>query len=244
MSFKDIKSAIKEWKSNLIDILRSHKNKEIEVYFIPKYWENETSNFNYFNVNIKNKNDVISSECEFFIIEKGYIIDFIKEDLIKYFIKTEAKFENDKLIIDLGNDNFYFYYLNSKNNICEGHIESIGENKQKSYTNEFKFFKPHQFISQILKEEKAEIKNNLVIFYINNFIFTYKNDEELISDLNKQKINYKDNDKDNNKINGDKDIEIIKCIVYYFFSEYKYKSFVKEEIKKKNSKRISNKKNG
>ena len=117
MSIKDIKSAIKEWKNNLIDSLISHKNKEIEVYFIPKYWENETSNFNYFNVNIKNKNDVISSECEFFIIEKGFIIDFIKEDLIKYFIKTEAKFENDKLIIDLGNDNFYFYYLNSKNNI-------------------------------------------------------------------------------------------------------------------------------
>ena len=240
MSIKDIKSAIKEWKNNLIDSLISHKNKEIEVYFIPKYWENETSNLNYFTTNIKNKNDVISSKIEFFIIEKGFIMDVIKEDSIKYFIKTEAKFENDKLIIDLGNDNFYFYYLNSKNNICEGSIESKGENKQNSYTNEFKYLTPHEFVSQILKEAKAEIKNNLVIYYINNFLFTYKNDEELISDLNKQKINYKDNDEDNNKINGDKDIEIIKCIVYYFFSEYKYKSFVKEEIKKKNSKRISN----
>ena len=66
MSIKDVNSAIKEWKNNLIDNLSSHKNKEIEVYFIPKYWENETSNLKYFTTNIKNKNDVISSKIEFF----------------------------------------------------------------------------------------------------------------------------------------------------------------------------------
>ena len=134
MRNKEIKSAIKEWKNKLIDNLKSHRNRNIEVYFIPKYWENDTlANYNlsYFNKNIKNKNDLISSKSEFFIIESQYfknIKDYPEKDLIK----GEAKFENDKLIIDLGNDNFYFYYLNSKNNICEGHIESIGENKQKA----------------------------------------------------------------------------------------------------------------
>ena len=57
-----LKSAIKEWKKNLIDNLRSHKNKEVEVYFIPKDWESDTLDVNhllYFKRNIKNKNDVI-----------------------------------------------------------------------------------------------------------------------------------------------------------------------------------------
>jgi len=241
MSSKDIKSAIIEWKKNLIDNLRSHKNKKIEVYFIPKEWESDKLdiyNLKYFS--IKNKNDLISSNSEFFIIEKEYFKDVIKEDSKKILIKTEAKFENDKLIIDLGNDNFYFYYLNSKNNLCEGHIESKGENKQKSFTKEFKFFTPHDFVSQILKEGKPEIKDNLVIYYINNFIFTYKNDEELINDLNKQNINYKDNYEDNNnKTNNDNNTEIIKCIIYYFFSEYKYKTFLEEPIKYKSQKRIN-----
>ena len=241
MSSKDIKSAIIEWKKNLIDNLRSHKNKKIEVYFIPKEWESDKLdiyNLKYFS--IKNKNDLISSNSEFFIIEKEYFKDVIKEDSKKILIKTEAKFENDKLIIDLGNDNFYFYYLNSKNNLCEGHIESKGENKQKNFTKEFKFFTPHDFVSQILKEGKPEIKNNLVIYNINNFIFTYKNDEELINDLSRQNINYKDNDEGiNNKINNDKDTEIIKCIIYYFFSEYKYKTFLEEPIIYKSQKRIN-----
>ena len=240
MSNKDIKSAIIIWKNYLIENLRSHKNKEIEIYFIPKYWEKDSSDLKYFPTNIKNKNDIISSKYEFFIIENGFINHIIKEESKKYLIKTEAKFENDKLIIDLGNDNFYFYYLDSKNNLCEGHIESKGENKQKNYTKEFKFCTPHDFVFQILKDGKLEIKDNLVIYYINDFIFTYKNDEELINDLNKQKINHKGNNKDNKKIDNESVNKIIKCIISYFFSEYKYKYFLEEEIKHKNSKRISN----
>jgi len=164
-----LKSAIKEWKKNLIDNLRSHKNKEVEVYFIPKDWESDTLDVNhllYFKSNIKNKNDVISSKSEFFIIENEFIKDIIEEDSRKILIKSEAKFENNKLIIDLGNENFYFYYLNSKNNLCEGHIESNGENKKKNYTKEFKFFTPHDFVFRILKELNPEIKDNLVIFNI------------------------------------------------------------------------------
>ena len=255
MSRLDIKSAINIWKNYLIENLRSHKNKEIEVYFIPKYWEKDSSDLEYFPTNIKNKNDVISSKYEFFIIENGFINHIIKEESKKYLIKTEAKFENDKLIIDLGNDNFYFYYLDSKNNLCEGHIESKGENKQKNYTKEFKFCTPHDFVFRILKNGKLEIKDNLVIYYINDFIFTYKNDEELLNDLNKQKINHKGNNEDNNKVyneynnkvdnednnklHNERVIKLIECIIYYFFSEYKYKSFLEEEIKHKNSKRIS-----
>ena len=47
------------------------------------------------------------------------------------------------------------------------------------------------------------------------------------------------NNEDNNKINNENNIKIIKCIIYYFFSEYKYKCFLEEAIKYKNSKRIS-----
>ena len=241
MRNKEIKSAIKEWKNKLIDNLKSHRNRNIEVYFIPKYWENDTlANYNlsYFNKNIKNKNDLISSKSEFFIIEKEYfknIRDYSEKDLIK----AEAKFENDKLIIDLGNDNFYFYYLNSKNNLCEGSIESKEIKKEKSIIEGFKFNPPHDFIYHCLNELKPEFKNNLVIYHINNFIFTYKNDEELINDLNKQKINNKGNNEDNIKVNNEKDIKIIKCIIFYFFSEYKYKYFLEQEIKYKNSKRIT-----
>jgi len=242
MRNKEIKSAINEWKKKLIDDLKSHKKKKIEVYFIPKYWENDSHayyNLSYFDNNIKNTNDVISSKSEFFIIEKEHsknLIDYSKKDLIK----TEAKYENDKLIIDLGNDNFYFYYLNSKYNLCEGYIVSKGENKEKSIIEGFKFNPPHDFIFYCLRDIKPEFKNNLVIYHINNFIFTYKDDEELINDLKKQEINYKGNNKDNNKVNNEKDIKIIKCIISYFFSEYKYKSFLEEEkIKYKNSKRIS-----
>ena len=32
---------------------------------------------------------------------------------------------------------------------------------------------------------------------------------------------------------------IIKCIIYYFFSEYKYKTFLEEQIKYKSQKRIN-----
>jgi len=242
MRNKEIKSAIKEWKNKLIDNLKSHRNRNIEVYFVPKYWENDTiSNYNlsYFNKNIKNKNVLISSKSEFFIIEKEYfknIKDYSERDLIK----TEAKFENDKLIIDLGNDNFYFFYINSKNNLCEGSIESKEIKKEKSIIEGFKFNPPHDFIYHCLNELKPEFKNNSVIYYINNFIFTYKNDEELINDLNKQKINYKVNNEDNNKSINEEEIKIIKCIIFYFFSEYKYKYFLEEEeIKYKNSKRIT-----
>ena len=242
MRNKEIKSAIKEWKNKLIDNLKSHKNKKIEVYFIPKYWENDTLdyyNLSYFNKNIKNKNDLFSSKSEFFIIEKEYfknIRDFSEKDLIK----IEAKFENDKLILDFGNDNFYFYYLDSKYNLCEGYIESKGKNNQKSIIEGFKFNSPHDFVYRCLIDLKPEFKNNLVIYYINNFIFAYKNDEELINDFNKQKINYKDNIEDNNKANNEMDIKIIKCIIYYFFSECSYKYFLENEIKYRNSKRISN----
>ena len=185
MSSNALISAIIKWKKNLIDNLRSHQKKEIQVYFIPKNWENDTSDnkLSYF-YNIKNKNDLISSKYEFFIIKDEFLKDVLADNSKKCMIKTEAKYENDKLIIDLGNDNFYFYYLNSKNNICEGHIESKGENKQKSYTNEFKFYTPHDFVFKIFKDEKPEFKDNLVIYYINDFIFTYKNDEELIKNLN------------------------------------------------------------
>ena len=73
-------SAIKEWKNKLIDDLRSHKNKEIEIYFIPKYWEKDANyNINYFHKSIKNINDLISSKCEFFIIENQYIYDVPKK---------------------------------------------------------------------------------------------------------------------------------------------------------------------
>jgi len=111
----EIKKAIKKWNQELKKNLNKNKNENevLEVFFIPEEWKDEN------NKNLKNilekflKEESISNDngenvipdSEFFVMKK----EIFEELNFNYkLISTDAEFKENKLIVDLGEDNYYF----------------------------------------------------------------------------------------------------------------------------------------
>ena len=253
---RKIKEIIKKWNYELIDKLFKNKNEKLELIFLPVEWkdennidlENKLLNFEIESISKDNGVNVIPNS-EFFVMRKEI---FLELNLEKEIISVDAEFKENKLIVDLGEDNFYFYYTNKNNDLCEGYIQSPKRGKDEKILNIFKNFSPEEFRMYILKETKPDIKDNKIIYNLNKYKIVFKNDKELINRSKiyinnekqnnnrtnkmwgnlerkggKQNINNEDNEKDKKN----KDL-IIRCIIYYYFSKDDIKYYIDEKDKK------------
>ena len=255
----EIKKAIKKWNQELKKNLNKNKNENevLEVFFIPEEWKDEN------NQNLKNilekflKEESISNDngenvipdSEFFVMKKEI---FVELNFNYKLISTDAEFKENKLIVDLGKGNYYFYYLNTSNDLCEGYIESPKRGKDEEIITQFKNFSPEIFRMFILKEIKPDIKDNQIIYNLNKYKIVFKNDKELIKSINTDNNNEKPNVNKSNKIWGstqrkdgkqninneyneedkkNKDL-IIRCIIYYYFTKVDINDLIMEKDKK------------
>ena len=125
---RKIKETIKKWNQELKNKLNINKNEQLEVFFLPEEWKDENNKdlenifYHFEDKKILNDNrESIIPNSEFFVMKKER---FYELKLEKEFILTDAEFKESKLIVYLGDDNYYFYYINSSNNLCEGYIQS------------------------------------------------------------------------------------------------------------------------
>ena len=253
---RKIKETIKKWNQELKNKLNINKNEQLEVFFLPEEWKDENNKdlenifYHFEDKKILNDNrESIIPNSEFFVMKKER---FYELKLEKEFILTDAEFKESKLIVYLGDDNYYFYYINSSNNLCEGYIQSLKRGKDEEIMNKFKDLSPEKFIIFILKETKPDIKNNKIIYNLNNYKIVYKNDKELINNIKINYYNKKQNINTSNKLLGSKqrngvkqninnvDKEdnkkskdlIIRCIIYFFYSKDDINYFICEKDKK------------
>jgi len=256
-----IKEIIKKWNQELINKLNKNENEKLEVYFIPEEWKSEGGrdlkkkliNFkNEENISKDNGDNVIP-DSEFFVMGKEIFIKNLL-DLKNNLISSDAEFIENKLIVDLGEDNYYFYYLNKNNDLCEGYIQSLIRGKDEEFINQFKNFTVDKFIIFIIKENKPVIKDNKVIYNLNKYKIVFKNDKELINSIEidnnnneKQNINRSNkiwgssqrngekqklvNNDDNEEDKKNKDL-IIRCIIYYYFTIVDVNDLKSEKDKK------------
>ena len=255
MSIKlNIKDLLNKWKLSLKDNLKKKdyqlKEKEIELYIIPRDWENREYihilKLWTFNHNIsKDNGQTIIPNADFSIIQDKYI------ELKIEALKRKAKYSTNKLVVDLGNDNYYFYYLDKDDNICEGYTEYLKSNNvEDNFVENFNNKKMEDFISLFLKDKRYEIKNNNKTFFLSNDRITFKNNKDLINslkekskDISKEKGNsnlngnikkvstFKKRDSlVNNNIDGiDEDKkEIIKCFIFYYNSDLELEDLKKD----------------
>ena len=252
---RKIKETIKKWNQELKNKLNINKNEQLEVFFLPEEWKDENNKdlenifYHFEDKKILNDNgESIIPDSEFFVMKKER---FYELKLEKEFILTDAEFKESKLIVYLGDDNYYFYYINSSNNLCEGYIQSPKRGKDEEIMNKFKDLSPGKFRISILKETKPDIKNNKIIYNLNEYKIVYKNDKELIDNIKIDFYNKKKNINTSNKLLGNtqrrvekninnddnednkknKDL-IIKCIIYYYFSKDDINYLIDEKDKK------------
>jgi len=243
-----IKEIIKKWNQELINKLNKNENEKLEIYFIPEDWKNENNQDlkdklidfkNEENISNDNGKNVIP-DSEFFVMGKEIFSQNLL-DLKNNLISFDAEFKENKLIVDLGKDNYYFYYLNENNDLCEGYIQSPKRGKDEEFINQFKNFTVDKFIMYILKETKPDIKDNKIIYDFKKYKVVFKNDKKLINSIEidnnnneKQNINRSNkiwgspkrkgekqnliNNDDNEEDKINKDL-IIRCIIYYYFTK-------------------------
>ena len=242
---REIKENIKKWILELKNKLKTKKNEELKVYFIPEEWKEE-NNQDLENIFLnfvdeerisKDGGENVIPDSEFFVMKKE-ILDELNFN--KKLIEGDAEYKDNKLIVDLGEDNYYFYYLNTYNDLCEGYIQSPKRGKDKILLNQFKNFSPEKFRMYIIKETKPDIEDNKITYNFNKYRIVFKNDKELMNNLkidnnNNEKQNISTSDKelesslrnieeqninnDNNEENEKNKDLIIRCIIYYYFSK-------------------------
>jgi len=251
-----LKEIIKKWNKELINKLNKNVNEIIEVYFLPEEWKDENNKdlenklYNFEDKKISNNNlESIIPDSEFFVMRKEAFNELnFKNELIS----TDAEFKESKLIVDLGDHNYYFYYINTINDLCEGYIQSPKREKDEEIMNKFKVLSPEKFRMFILKENKPDIKDNKIFYNLNKYRIVFKNDKELIKKLKMGHYNEKQNISKTEKIWGNtqrkgkkqninneyneedkknKDL-VIRCIIYYYFTKVDINDLIMEKDKK------------
>ena len=240
---KEIKEIIKEWNEELLYKLNRNNNEKLIVVFLPEEWKDENNEnleqlfYDFKNEKISNDTgEIVFPDSQFSVMKQE---KFKETNLSNDFIWTDAEFKKKKLIVDLGDDNFYFYYKNVNNDLCEGYIKSPKEGKDENIMNSFKNLPSEEFRKFILEETEPDIKNNIIIINLNKYKIVFKNDKELINSIKTDRNNEKQNFNGSNKIlentqrnitkqniNNDDNEEdkknkdlIVKCIIYYYYSK-------------------------
>ena len=187
-----IKDLLIKWKEELIKNLKNPKLAQtINLYLIPLKWkdvdilsidknlEDEIDIF--INKISKDKGKSIIPSSDFLIIKESYITKKIPS------IKREATYATNKLVVDLKNNNYYFYYLDNKDNICEGYVQAI-RGIEDVFIEEFNNNPIDEFIASFLKNKKSKKSNNLIIYDLSYCKFVIKK-ENLIDNDKSIKIN-------------------------------------------------------
>jgi len=248
---ENIQKKIEKWNKEIINKIKKNKNEELEVIVLPKEWKEEDNNFcNFEYTKISHDNgETIIPDSEFFAMKRNI---FNELNLKMEIISTKAEFKENKLIVDLGEDNYYFFYLNKNNDLCEGYILSPKGRKNEEMMNNFKNLSPEKLRMFILKEIKPDIKDNKIIYNLNNYKIVFKNDKELINNVEidnnnvkpkvnktnkiwgssqRKKVEQNINNDDNEEDKKNKDL-IIRCIIYYYFTKVDINELKFEKDKK------------
>ena len=197
----NIKELLNKWKEELKSNLKNKKcNIHINLFLIPKEWERKTKiSFNknlfnelkYFYKKISNDNgETIFPESDFLVIRNIYIKSIKNE-----FIIADAQYSVNKLVVDLGGNNYYFFYLNTQNNICEGYIKNLKGKIDEDFVDNFNENSINNFVTDFLSNVKYKILKNTITFNLTFDNIVFKDNQELINSLKKTKINnYMKND--------------------------------------------------
>ena len=234
-----IKDLLIKWKEELIKNLKNPKlDQTINLYLIPLKWKdvdilyidkNLEDEIDIFNNKIsKDKGKSIIPSSDFLIIKESYITKKIPS------IKREATYATNKLVVDLKNNNYYFYYLDNKDNICEGYVEAI-RGIDDDFIEEFNNNPIDEFIASFLKNKKSKKSNNLIIYDLSYCKFVIKKENLIDNDKSIKINNYltmgknkwrskfktenKINNNDINDKNKENENEIVKCLIYYYYSD-------------------------
>ena len=188
-----IKELLNKWEKELRSDLKNKKyNIEIQVSLIPKEWKmkyNIPLDENLKN-DLKNFNRKISKDGgkSVFPNSEFSVIKAIKE-INEGIIVKKARYLANKLVVDLGLNNYYFYYINKQDNICEGYLQSLNNKINNSFVNSFTENSIEGFFSLFLSNKKYKIEKNKMIFNLTNVEFVLYNNQDLINSLKKPKIN-------------------------------------------------------
>ena len=254
----------KELKRNL---KRKNFEDNINLYLIPKEWGdkeeiildegtvNEIKKFN--NKISKNKGKTLIPSSEFLILKQNDNLEniFIKE--IPEIKIVEATYATNKLVLDLENDNYYFYYLDKNENICEGYIEKKLQIEDE-FIDSFNNNPINIFISDFLRERKPIESDKLITYKLSYLKFVIKKNDNINNGKNigignslqenntnnhlsnkvgvkskwgtkygSKNINSKNDDKDKDK---EKENEIVECLIYYYYSDLELNELRNKEL--------------
>ena len=181
---EEFNELIRNWKEELkTNLKKNNYNSTIALYLIPRKWE--IAKNKYFTDKIKEDlrsfsndifnydNNIINPEKDFFIIKQSYINTKLPA------IEAKAHYSKNKLLMALG-DSFYFYYfyyLDKNDNICEGYIEQIAQDKDENFENEFYNNTIQDFYTSFLKSKKQTKVNNTIIYDLTNYKIVFKNEK-------------------------------------------------------------------
>ena len=188
-NYEEHKKNILNWEEEFKYNLSHNISKKMELFLIDKIWfedykravfldklniETKIYNYKYFqpidNSNIILHEKTINPDANFVVLnEESYnsFYELINENSI-YTIKIKSQFINKKMITKIGNNLFYFYYLNKNDLIQEG------------------FF----IFGEIEKSKKQKILDNFIYNNINDFIYYYFNNINPNLNKNKKAICY------------------------------------------------------
>ena len=140
-NYEEHKKNILNWEKEFKYNLSHNIVKKMELFLIDKIWledykkavfldklniETKIHNYKYFqpidNSHIILHEKTINPDSNFVVLNKesyNSFYELVNENSI-YTIKIKAQFINKKMITKIGNNLFYFYYLNEKDLIQEG----------------------------------------------------------------------------------------------------------------------------
>jgi len=195
---------ISKWENEFIDKLKSRKQEIIELYPIDKLWFQEYKKsvlsedipinkriemYNSFcplnNSIILHDMNSINPKSDFIFLDDKCINSFSPSILKnkQFNIKVIGKFANGKMICRIGEELYYFFYIENFNTLKEG-VLIFGNNDKNilnQIINEFIAFDVNLFLNRYFPNNGNSSNENFIIYHRNEFDFLIKKFESLVS---------------------------------------------------------------
>ena len=195
---------ISKWENEFIDKLKSRKQEIIELYPIDKLWFQEYKKsvlsedvpinkriemYNSFcplnNSIILHDMNSINPKSDFIFLDDKCINSFSPSILKnkQFNIKVIGKFVNGKMICRIGEELYYFFYIENFNTLKEG-VLIFGNNDKNilnQIINEFIAFDVNLFLNRYFPNNGNSSNENFIIYHRNEFDFLIKKFESLVS---------------------------------------------------------------
>ena len=195
---------ISKWENEFIDKLKSRKQEIIDLYPIDKLWFQEYKKsvlsedvpinkriemYNSFcplnNSIILHDMNSINPKSDFIFLDDKCINSFSPSILKnkQFNIKVIGKFVNGKMICRIGEELYYFFYIENFNTLKEG-VLIFGNNDKNilnQIINEFIAFDVNLFLNRYFPNGNSS-NENFIIYHRNEFDFLIKKFETFASD--------------------------------------------------------------